>query len=309
MADATTSRNVNEPDGDGNGGNQPPGGLGTPMKTLLAGAVLAGVVGGVTGVIENMFSATVDYGKGLLSPNDPAGDVPITAQASALDPEDTCGGGGGVVYLKPPTLPIIKQEFEKRWSPEHPSYYLDSKFNARHEAKAANYTIVNLLIQGKGTEAVTIKNVKIKPVKVQPAPKGLRLRILGQCGDANMSRFSVDLDAREPRLKFKDGRNDSGQERKSGFPYRVTKGDPESLVVVPVTNVSHYRFKLLVEWETGDASGVLEVGDRKRDSEPFEVVAGLPSPKYMIQPDLKILPHKESRITDPFELIDIPSED
>ena len=274
-------------------------------------AVVAGLAAGVGVVAQDAVTSTVDGVKNSLFPP-PAGEPPLTAKASMTDPMDVCAGGGGIVYLKPPTIPVAEQEFNKQL--KRPTGLLadSSTFDAEHEARAANYGIINLLIQGTGEKAVTISKISIKAVKVQPAPKALRVVSEGGCGDANMSRFSVDLDSQQPHLEFKDGRTDEGKQRVSGFPYQVTQSDTETVVIVPVTNKSDYRFKIAVDWESGDQSGTLEIGDGKRHDDPFEIVSGAASAKYRIGQEvlgqdkirLKLSPFKEGPIVDPFEYID-----
>ncbi|MFC0848165.1 hypothetical protein ACFH04_31305 [Streptomyces noboritoensis] len=296
MTDATTPESTGQSDADDTG--EPQQSAGRQAKTWIVAAVVAGLAAGIGAETQGAFTATVDFVKDLFTTTDPHDDVPLTAKASFVDPWDVCEGGGGMVYLKPPTLPAIEQEFGKRWK-INSSYSTQSTFDSTYEAKAANYTIVNLLIQGKSADAVVIKRIRVKPVEVRPAPKALRLRSSGGCGDANMSRFSVDLDSPQQQLKFKDGKTDQGKQRVSGFPYRVTKADPEAVVVVPVTNQSYCRFDFLVEWESGEQSGVLEVGDGDHQNAPFEVVSGSASPKYSIDQDLKARPMTESKVVDP----------
>ena len=88
-----------------------------------------------------------------------------------VDPMDVCEGGGGIVYLKPPTAPAAEREFNKQF--KNPTGLLadGSTFDTKHAARAANYGIINLLFGGKGEQAVTISKVSIKAVKYNPHPK------------------------------------------------------------------------------------------------------------------------------------------
>ncbi|MGW3037461.1 hypothetical protein ACWDCB_40480 [Streptomyces sp. NPDC001178] len=303
MAETTTPDHADQSEGSGREEPQP--GAAIRARTWLVTAVVAGLAAGIGVVAQDAVTSAVDGVKNSLLPP-PTGEPPLTAKASMTDPMDVCEGGGGVVYLKPPSVPSVEREFNKKSSDD------SSTFDTEHEARAANYGIINLLIQGKGEQAVTISKISIKAVKVQPAPKALRIRPTGSCGDANMSRFSVNLDSLQQQLKFKDGRTDEGEQRVSGFPYQVTQSDTETVVIVPVTNKSDYRFKIAVDWESGDQSGTLEVGDGKRHDEPFEIVSGAASAKYslgqeMVGQDkvrLKLSPLKEGPVIDPFEYID-----
>jgi hypothetical protein len=277
----------------------------------LVAAVVAGLAAGIGVVAQDAVTSAVDSVKNSLFPPG-SGEAPLTVKASMVDPMDVCEGGGGIVYLKPPTVSAAEQEFNKQLKSPTDLLANESTFDAAHEAKPANYAIINLLIQGKGEQAVTISKVSIKAVEVRPAPKAMRIRPNGSCGDANMSRFSVDLDSAQPRLKFKDGRTDEGKQRVSTFPYQVTQSDTETVVIVPVTNRSDYQFKIAVDWESGDQSGTLEVGSGKDQGDPFEIVAGSASAKYelgqeMVGQDkvrLNLSPLNEGLITDPFEYID-----
>ncbi|MFE5088366.1 hypothetical protein [Streptomyces mirabilis] len=310
MAETATPDHADQ--SEGSGGEEPQPGPAIRARTWLVTAVVAGLAAGIGVVAQDAVTSTVDSVKDSLFPPDSGGAAPLTAKASMVDPMDVCEGGGGIVYLKPPTILAAEQEFNKQLKRPTGLLVNDSTFDAEHEARAANYGIINLLIQGKGEQAVTISKIRIKAVKVQPAPKALRIRSEGGCGDANMSRFSVDLDSPQARLKFKDGRTDEGKQRVSGFPYQVTQSDTETVVIVPVTNKSDYRFKIAVDWESGDQSGTLEVGDGKRHDDPFEIVSGAASAKYSLGQEmagkdkirLKLFPFKEGPIVDPFEYID-----
>ncbi|MFC8520144.1 hypothetical protein [Streptomyces sp. NPDC057257] len=309
MAETTTPDHADQSEGSDREEPQP--GPVIRARTWLVTAVVAGLAAGIGVVAQDAVTSAVDSVKNSLFPPD-SGTAPLTAKASMVDPMDVCEGGGGIVYLKPPTVQAAQQEFNKQL--KRPTGLLadGSTFDTAHEARAANYGIINLLIQGTGEKAVTIRKVSIKAIKVQPAPKALRIRPVGGCGDANMSRFSIDLDSPQRRLKFKDGRTDEGKQRVSGFPYQVTQSDTETVVIVPVTNKSDYRFKIAVDWESGDQSGTLEVGDGKHHGDPFEIVSGAASVKYSLGQEivgndevrLKLSPFKEGPIVDPFEYID-----
>jgi hypothetical protein len=302
VAEATPDR-TDEPDGEGNE-DQSRAGRAKQMKTWVVAAVVAGLAAGVSGEAQGVFSSMVGQVKDWFAPPSPDESVPLTAEATVVDPWDVCVGGAGMVFLKPPSLTAVTQEFGKRWGGSDPNYWKTSTFDTRYEAKPANYAIVNLLIQGKSSTAVIIQRVKVKSVSVKNAPKGLRLRTFGDCGDANMSRFLVDLDTQQPQLKFRDGRDEDGKRRVSSFPYKVTSSDPETAVIVPMTNEHYYRFKFVIEWKSGKDSGELEVGDSSRGDAPFEVVSGSASKQYTLNQDLKPQPTNEPKVTDPFAEID-----
>ncbi|MFI8280973.1 hypothetical protein ACIGBH_40120 [Streptomyces sp. NPDC085929] len=223
---------------------------------------------------------------------------PLTATADRVDPWDRCSGGDGVVYLKPTSIADARQQVlqqEKQTQlPEEPS-----KFDRAHHATPANYTIVQLHVQGKSADAVTIEGIRVHPLERHPAPKFLRVTTWAACGDTNMNRFSVNLDKR-PALKFKNGFNSSGGQRIRGFPVRVTSSDPEEVVVVAYTTDGAFKFKLSIDWRSGDRSGVKEVGDPH--GAPFEVASGYQSPGYTIEEDGKASPlGTEAKQGDPFE--------
>jgi hypothetical protein len=299
----TTPDSADQPTPEGDGG-QAQAGAAKRMKTWVLAAVVAGLAGGVSGEAQGLFSATVNEVKGWFSSPPADANTPLTAEASVVDPWDVCGGGTGMVFLRPPSLSAVTQEFSKRWNGSDPTYYKTSTFDARHEAKPANYVIVNLLVQGKTAQAVIIDNITVKPISMKAAPKGLRVRTSGGCGEANMSRFLANLDAPQPRLSFKDGRDDDGKRRVSSFPYKVTSSDPETAVIVPVTNEHYSRFKFVIHWKSGTQSGELEVGNSGNHDAPFEVVAGSASQKIQIDQRLKPQPLDEPEVTDPFEEID-----
>ncbi|WP_329437935.1 hypothetical protein [Streptomyces canus] len=296
--------------------NEPPQPMSKRAKTFIVGAVLVGLSGGITAAVEGAFQSVVDGVVGVFKPeeapsakptNGTGGPTPksvpppFTVQVEEVHPWDACpGGGGGMVYLKPPPISAINAEWKRRFTPPYDVLDEKSDFDAKYSGQPATYTILNVTVQGKTDTSVVIKNVKVRAEKVSPAPKALRLALSGACGDSSASHFSIDLDSPQQRKEFKAGVNEVGVERVRKFPFEVTKGEPETMEIVPFTNASDYRFKLVISWSSGAEKGDLVVGDLNHKGWSFRVVSGYQSEKYLVDQDAIARPISEAKVTDPF---------
>ncbi|MGW2851498.1 hypothetical protein ACWDAZ_05485 [Streptomyces sp. NPDC001215] len=265
--------------------------------TWLIGALLVGLGTGIANIGQGFVGSAYSTVKGWFIHEKPPN--LLTATASRVDPWDRCSGGDGVVYLKRTSITdarrqVLQQEKQTQASEE------PSKFDKVHHAVPANYTIVELHLQGTSADAVTIEGIRVHVLERNAAPKGLRVTTWAACGDTNMNRFSAKLDSQRPTLKFKSGINSYGQQRIRGLPVRVTSSDPEEVVIVAYTTKGAFKFKLSVEWQSGDRSGVKEVGDPHGD--PFEVASGYQSSQYIIDESNEARPmHVKPQEGDPLE--------
>jgi hypothetical protein len=183
---------------------------------------------------------------------------------------------------------------------------LKSNFDRTYSGQPANFVILNMQIHGKSDEAITINDVSIVPVKVTPAPRALRLAPEGGCGGSSKSRFSIDLDSPGQRKLFKAGNDDAGTELVRRFPYQVTKSEPESMEILPFTNMSDYSFRLAISWASSAGKSVTVVGDVNHGNQPFRVVSGAQSQKYKVGQDATARPYAEKKVGDPFD--DLPAQ-
>ncbi|MFI5999515.1 hypothetical protein ACIA98_03720 [Streptomyces sp. NPDC051366] len=220
--------------------------------------------------------------------------APLAFTVDEVNPWDSCDGGAGMVFLKPPTLNEAAAELgrNKAVTTADESAAFDKRleaFGGAHEAVTADYAIIHLNVQGKTARAVTVKNIAIKPQETQPLPKSsLRLRYSGACGDANMSRFAANLDKKTPALVFKEGQSSSGEMRVRGFPVQVSESDTENFVIVAFTSAGVHRFTLSIEWSSDGVSGTTEV--RRNNKKEFTVASGNGGQQYFYEQDGKFHP-------------------
>ncbi|MFB6823963.1 hypothetical protein ACFCXA_20495 [Streptomyces virginiae] len=222
------------------------------------------------------------------------GDAPLSFTVEEMNPWDSCDGGVGVVFTKPPTLDEAAAELRRnvtvKTTEEAVAFRarLDS-FGSAHEAVPADLTIIRLNVQGKSGRAVTVRNITVKRSEDSPLPKqSMRLRYEGACGGANMSRFAVNLDKKTPKLEFKDGESDTGAMRVRGFPVKVSESDPENFVIVAFTSAHLHRFSLSIEWSSDGVAGTTEV--KRSDNKEFAVASGNGGPQYAYGQDGKFRP-------------------
>ncbi|MEH0586847.1 hypothetical protein QA942_23270 [Streptomyces sp. B21-106] len=267
-----------------------------PISWLI-GALIIGLGTGIANIGQGFVRSAFSTVKGWIVHEKPPN--LLTATATKVDPWDRCSGGDGVVYLKPTSIAdarrqVLQQEKQTQASEE------PSKFDTMHHAAPANYTIVQLHLQGTTADAVTIEGIRVQLLERHPAPRGLRVTTWAACGDTNMNRFAANLDSQRPALKFKSGINSYGQQRIRGLPVRVTSSDPEEVVIVAYTTKGAFKFKLSVDWQSGDRSGVKEVGDPH--GAPFEVASGYQSSQYTIDESNEArLMHVRPQEGDPLE--------
>ncbi|MFG2616499.1 hypothetical protein ACGFXC_02675 [Streptomyces sp. NPDC048507] len=214
----------------------------------------------------------------------PSGETPLTYTVEEVNPWDSCDGGRGVVFMKPPALDEAAAELGRNKSvtnaEENTAFQKRLEaFGTTHEAAPADVTTLRLNVQGKTGRAVTLKNITVKPQGTQPLPKeSLRLRYEAGCGDGNVSRFSVNLDKRTPTLEFKEGQSDTGTMRVRGFPVKVSESDPENFEIVAFTSAGLHRFTLSIEWSADGVPGTTEV--KRNDKKDFAVASGNGGPQY-----------------------------
>ncbi|MEU3911425.1 MULTISPECIES: hypothetical protein [unclassified Streptomyces] len=215
--------------------------------------------------------------------------APLVFTVEEVNPWDSCDGGAGMVFLKPPALDEAAAELGRnkdvRTADQSAAFWKRLEaFGSAHEAVTADYAIIHLHVQGKTARAVTVKNIVVEPQETRPLPKsGLRLRYDGACGDANMSRFAANLDKQKPTLEFKDGQSDAGTMRVRGFPVQVSESDTENFVIVAFTSAGVHRFTLSIEWSSGGVSGTTEV--RRDNKKEFTVASGNGGQQYSYEQD------------------------
>ncbi|MFE5214060.1 MULTISPECIES: hypothetical protein [unclassified Streptomyces] len=305
MADTNTPDADTQSDGSGDGQQA------QPMTKKAKAFILAAVLVGVSGAIETTSNdASTWLINGIVSPfkgNGPhpkrSTAPPFTVQIKETSPWDSCDSGspgGGMVYLKPPSASALEKEWKRRFTPPYDVLDERSDFDIKHSGQPATYTILKVTVQGATDTSVVINDVKVKPVAVTPAPHALRLAVSGACGDGADSSFSIDLDSPGQKKVFREGKNVTGAKLVRKFPFEVTKSTSETMEVVPFTNESDYRFKLVISWSSGSRHDDTVVGDVNHKNRPFRVVSGYQSVKYRVAQNTPAKQIQEPKVTDPF---------
>ncbi|MEK9521856.1 helix-turn-helix domain-containing protein [Streptomyces venezuelae] len=225
-----------------------------------------GVVGGALAVV-----VTVALGAVLLpgkAPRQPAAPpAPLTWTVAS----DLWENGCGHTYLVRRTPPPPPEAADARsWA-------------AARGAVDGGKTLVRVSVQGKGTAAVVLQALHVRVVeRGRPLP-WTAYRMDDGCGGAvTPRRFEVDLDRPRPVARARDGYDASGQEGRTipavSFPYAVSVGEPEELLVSAGTAGCDCRWYLELEWSSEGRRGTVRIGDE--DGAPFRTSGAKGRPVY-----------------------------
>ncbi|MFJ5995529.1 hypothetical protein [Streptomyces sp. NPDC092370] len=129
---------------------------------------------------------------------------------------------------------------------------------------------VALTVQGTGEQAVVIESLYVRVVDSE-APLAWNAYDMGDgCGGGVATRpFGVDLDAARPTVVPRKGQR--------GFPYSVSRSDPEVLSITAHTGSRYVRWYLELQWSSGGRQGTMQISDQ---SEPFRTSAMTGRPRY-----------------------------
>ncbi|MEU0199352.1 MULTISPECIES: helix-turn-helix transcriptional regulator [unclassified Streptomyces] len=185
-------------------------------------------------------------------------DVPLTVSARAHDWEGYCG----THYLvdRPPAqvpLPPATLQDAPKWARD-----ADAVPAGRHR--------VSLAVQGTGDQAVLIESLDVRVVG-SGAPLDWNAYEMGiGCGGGVEPReFGLDLDAARPAVRPKGGQR--------GFPYSVSRSDPEVLYITARTSTRDVKWYLVLEWSSGGRQGTIEIMD---GGKPFHTTSMTGRPLY-----------------------------
>ncbi|WP_338133394.1 transcriptional regulator [Streptomyces caniscabiei] len=144
-------------------------------------------------------------------------------------------------------------------------------------------TPARITVQGRGSAAVVLEALHVRVVNRAPTPAadGAIAYSLGDgCGAGIEPRyFSVDLDARAPRLRAVPAGRPDSPSYAVDFPYRVSLQEPEVLLIDAGTESCTCDWYLELDWSSQGRSGTVRIDDHGR---PFRTTAveGLPHYKY-----------------------------
>ncbi|WP_433171792.1 hypothetical protein [Actinoallomurus sp. CA-150999] len=144
----------------------------------------------------------------------------------------------------------------------------------------AAFSDVAITFQGK-TDAATVLQALHIDVVSRARPAGALVEMVAGCGGMLPRYFAVDLDRPQPRAVPSPGRQMPG----AGptvipavpFPYRISSTDPEVFHVIAAARSCDCRWRVRVDWTSGDRSGTVTIDDHGR---PFRTVGTENVPVY-----------------------------
>jgi plasmid maintenance system antidote protein VapI len=123
-----------------------------------------------------------------------------------------------------------------------------------HRAIAADEQRVALTVQGTGDEAVVIESMHVGVADSGPPPAWNAYLGSSGCGGGVETRsFDTDLDAPHPVLSPKAGQR--------GFPYKVSRTDPEVLYITAHADTHDVRWYVDLQWNSGGRQGTIRIND------------------------------------------------
>ncbi|MFB8418288.1 helix-turn-helix domain-containing protein [Streptomyces albidoflavus] len=141
-------------------------------------------------------------------------------------------------------------------------------------AVSADEQVVEVTLQGKGSETVVLQALHVRVVRTgEPLPWTDYGTGVGCGGGVALRAFDVDLDQGSPAARAADGQRP--------FPYKISESDPEMFRVTAHTGGRDVSWYLEVEWSSGARQGVFRVDDRGR---PFRTSASAGRPAYDYPP-------------------------
>ncbi|MDI3343063.1 helix-turn-helix transcriptional regulator [Streptomyces sp. AJ-1] len=141
-------------------------------------------------------------------------------------------------------------------------------------AVSADEQVVEVTLQGKGSETVVLQALHVRVVRTgEPLPWTDYGTGVGCGGGVALRTFDVDLDQGSPAARAAEGQRP--------FPYKISESDPEMFRVTAHTGGRDVSWYLEVEWSSGERQGVFRVDDRGR---PFRTSASAGRPAYDYPP-------------------------
>ncbi|MFF8509902.1 helix-turn-helix domain-containing protein [Streptomyces sp. NPDC015492] len=225
-----------------------------------------GVLGGALAV-----AGTLALGAVLLPGKAPGRPAAPPAPLTWTVASDLWENGCGHTYLARRTPPPPPEAADARsWA-------------AAQGAVDGGRTLVRVSVQGKGTAAVVLQALHVRVVERGAPLPWTAYRMDDGCGGAvTPRRFEVDLDRPRPVARARDGYDASGQEGRTlpavSFPYAVSVGEPEELLVSAGTARCDCRWYLELEWSSEGRRGTVRIGDE--DGAPFRTSGAKGRPVY-----------------------------
>lgn len=172
------------------------------------------------------------------------GGVPVTVSTQAQYWSDPCGH------------PYLVDKEPGSLSPP-PNEQDASGWVSANGAVSARDQTVKLTVQGTGGDTVVLEslNVRVAGSSAPLAWNNYKMGYLGVgCGGrVPQHSFDLNLDASVPRP--------SPQDKRDGFPYKVSASDPEAFFINATANTRYVRWYLELEWSSGGRHGTVRIDD------------------------------------------------
>ncbi|KUN77065.1 DNA-binding protein [Streptomyces bungoensis] len=191
--------------------------------------------------------------------------VPLTWTADSQVWQDGCGHDYVIDKAPAQVPPPPVQQDAGVWA-------------ATQGAVHGRQTIVQISVQGKSSTAVVLTALRVRVVSRGAPVTGTAYAMDQGCGGGLTPRdFSVDLDVDRPVAHARPG-NDSGKPLPAvRFPYRVSAGEPEVLLVTATTEAYDCAWYLELDWSSQGRTGTVRIDDHGR---PFRTSGTKGLPRY-----------------------------
>ncbi|WP_436737431.1 helix-turn-helix domain-containing protein [Streptomyces sp. BBFR102] len=265
------------------------------VAVAVTGAVLVGRLGGegagagqAAGAGRGPVASAGAAGTGSPSPSGPASGEPSASASGSEKPSasPTSSADGKPAAPAPTGAPFNASIRAHAWQDQCSQRYLVDRepdvmgpppveqdapgWVAATGAVSADKQVVEVTLQGKGSETVVLQALHVRVVRTgEPLPWTDYGTGVGCGGGVSLRAFDVDLDQGRPAARAADGQRP--------FPYKISESDPEMFRVTAHTGGRDVSWYLEVEWSSGERRGVFRVDDQGR---PFRTSASAGRPAY-----------------------------
>ncbi|MEU6112514.1 helix-turn-helix domain-containing protein [Streptomyces albidoflavus] len=271
------------------------------VAVAAVGALLVGRLGGegagagageAAGAARGPVASSPAAGSGSPSPSGSASREPSASPSDSGTPSASPGSSaeGKPVAPAPTGVPFHASVRAHAWENQCSQRYLVDRepdavrpppveqdapaWVAAMGAVSADEQVVEVTLQGKGSETVVLQALHVRVVRTgEPLPWTDYGTGVGCGGGVALRAFDVDLDQGSPAARAADGQRP--------FPYKISESDPEMFRVTAHTGGRDVSWYLEVEWSSGARQGVFRVDDRGR---PFRTSASAGRPAYDYPP-------------------------
>ncbi|WP_406500104.1 hypothetical protein OG936_36960 [Streptomyces sp. NBC_00846] len=145
-----------------------------------------------------------------------------------------------------------------------------------HAAVRADSLKISILVEGDGPQAVILRGVRVVELTTRPPAGGTHVGYGYFTADGTIEArwFSIDLDARSPRLDRSHWPTPSNE---PSFPFSVTQGEPELFWLYVSAAQADYTWRLVLDWTVNGTQYTSVIDD---GGEPFALAARGSRPSF-----------------------------